>query len=140
MSTKTKLPQPPQNWEELVALKEYLTDCPVAFLRFQKSQEKYTGEMNSVSREEGLDKIKVKMNGQEVAIVENIYPHDYVLQNLPNVSHYCLWSTRGPLTESEINEVVDPQFSPKKWMSMTRRVGYVSIPEIWHSHIYVNSR
>jgi len=133
-------PNPPRTWNELLELRDYLTVCDVSFLRKTQDHRKYQSDMNSVSREEGVRLITEQFEGKDVAIIPNKYPHTNLLKYLPDVTHYCLWSLRGELTDREIELEVMRKFSNKKWTWMTRKAGYVSIPEIWHSHIYVASK
>jgi hypothetical protein len=130
-------PKIPENWNELVELRDYLTDCNPIFLRKNEDREKYSTHQNSIPREEFLKMITSKFNDERIALIENIFPHTNVLAHLPDVMHYCLWSLEGELPEAKIKEGVEKKFKNAQWISMTRKEGKVSVAEIWHSHIYI---
>lgn len=134
-----KMPQPPNTWEELKKLRDYLTDCDVSFLRLQKDQETYQNYEKSLDRSQILKNITSKMQGKRKAILKNEFPHTNVLKNLRNISHYCLWSLDGEMNQNAIEQMVTNAFPDRKWFYMTRKKGKFSIPEIWHTHIYVNN-
>jgi len=128
----------PETWEELESLKEYLADCDVLFLRRLDDQKVYKAHTSSLSRDEVLGKITDQMRGKSVAIVKNRFPHSNLLRNFPKAEHYCIWSKDGELSDEKIKiEVENAYPNHKRWMSMTRKDGHFSIPEIWHCHIYI---
>ena len=130
-------PPIPSTWEEFQSLREYLTDCSDRFLRFEKDQEFYNTQMGKLTREEVVMQIKDQMGGERVALIKNKYPHTNLLQNFPNAKHYVLWSFRGELKEDEIKYEVEKKFGGSEWFYMTRKNGFKSIPEIWHTQIYI---
>lgn len=138
MRSKEKLPEAPKTWEELVSLRNYLTDCSKFFLRKSKDQKKYDSDMKGMTGSEITTKIKKQMKGKTVALIINEYPHTNILQNFLKAKHYCLWSTKKSLTEKEIKDEVGKKFPSSEWFSMTRKSGYRSVPEIWHTQIYIN--
>lgn len=133
-----QFPEAPRTWEELVSLRSYLIDCSVLFLRFEKDQITYKRETDNLPRSVVLDRVLKQMGGKRLAILPNKYPHTFVLQNLPKVSHFCLWSIDGDLDDRRIKEEIEMEFPNKVWMNMTRAQGKFSIPEIWHTHVYIN--
>ncbi len=133
-----EFPPVPLTWEELEKLKKYLTDCSVWFLRKKEDQEKYTNDMYKTDRNKMLKNIKKQMGGKKTALVLNEYPHTNILQNFPTALHYCLWNVDGKLKDKEIKAIVDEKFPKVKWFSMERENASMSIPEIWHCHIYIN--
>lgn len=131
-------PKIPETWEELESLKDYLADCDVLFLRKETDQKVYKNHTGSLTREEILKLIIDQMNGNKIAILKNLFPHTNLLSNFPKMEHYCIWSLSGELNDDQIMSIVNSKFPEiTRWMSMTRREGHFSIPEIWHSHIYL---
>lgn len=132
-----KLPDPPKTWEEFENLREYLTDCDVSFLRKKEDQDRYKSYETSIDRDTMLENIYEQMGGEDTALLENRFPHTNVLSNFAEALHFCLWSKKGVLSDSEIENHVKKRFPKKRWFSMTRKNGFFSIPEIWHCHIYI---
>ena len=135
-----RYPEIPKTWEELLNLRDYLSNCDALFLRGSDHQIEYNSHIGDLSRSTVLDLITDQMDGKNIALLVNAFPHYNILKNLPNVLHYCLWSKSGPLSKEQINHEVEKKFSGEKWFNMTRDKGYFSIPEIWHSHIYINAK
>ncbi len=133
-------PNVPQSWNELVALRDYLTDCDPQFLRKKEDRDKYDKYQSSLPRDEFIQMITSKFQDKKIALIENIFPHTNVLQDLPDVEHYCLWSMEGELPNEKIKEIVEEKFKKVNWISMTRKEGKVSVAEIWHSHIYIQNK
>lgn len=131
-------PPVPTTWGELAGLRNYLKDCSVWFLRKKEDEEKYTADMRSINRHQMLGRIRKQMGGNNIALVKNEYPHTNILQNFPKAQHYCLWNVEGPLKDREISKIVNEKFPNEEWFWMERGNAYMSIPEIWHCHIYIN--
>jgi hypothetical protein len=131
-------PDIPKTWKELVELKDYITDCEASFLRLPKDNDFYARYVKSISRKALVDAVNKEIGNNQTAILVNRFPHTNILQNLPKVKHYCLWSKKGPLEEKEIDDLINKKFKNKQWFYMERKINHKSIPEIWHCHIFVN--
>jgi hypothetical protein len=128
----------PNSWDELTELKDYLSDCDPTFLRLPEDKLFYILYRDLVPREIALEIIKRQIGEQNVAIVKNNFPYSNILQHLPNVIHYCLWSKKGKLTEEEIKREINQRFPNNIWFYSERKVNYKSVPEIWHCHIFLD--
>jgi hypothetical protein len=127
----------PKTWEELKQLKEYLSDCSPYDLRLDDDKIFYELYRKLVPRQIALDIIKQQIGENDVRIIKNNFPYTRILQYLPNVSHYCLWSKKGSLNENKIKELVELYFPQKDWFYSERLLNKKSVPEIWHCHIFV---
>jgi hypothetical protein len=134
-----KFPNVPKTWEELVKLGNYITDCDALFLRLPEDNEFYAAYVKSISRNDLVDTVNKEIGDNQTAILFNRFPHTNILQNLPEVKHYCLWSKKGPLEEKEINDLINKKFKNMQWFYMERKINHKSIPEIWHCHIFVKN-
>lgn len=128
----------PTNWDELVKLKDFLSDCDVSYLRLPNDKNFYVLYRELVPKEIALEIIKRQMNNKSAALVQNNFPYSNILQHLPKVRHYCLWSLNKKLAESKIKKLVKKDFPDNKWFYSERKVGHKSVPEIWHCHVFVN--
>jgi hypothetical protein len=135
-----KFPNIPKTWEELVKLREYLTDCDASFLRLPEDKLLYETYAKSISRQEMLNSIYREIGNRNIAILLNQFPHTNILKNLPNITNYCLWSKTGPLNRSQIEKIIDMRFKNPRTFYMERKVNHKSVPEIWHCHIYVENQ
>src|ERR1035437_6644757 len=129
----------PKTWEELVGLRDYITDCDAHFLRLPKDNASYAIYSKSISRKEIVNNIYGEMGKDQTAVLLNKFPHTNILKNLPKIRHYCLWSKTGPLSKKQIEEIINMQFKNEKSFYMERKVNHKSIPEIWHCHIFVET-
>jgi hypothetical protein len=136
----SNFPKIPANWNELTRLRDFLSDCDPSYLRLPDDRKFYILYRDFVPRDIALEIIKKQINNQTVALISNNFPYSNVLQNLPNVRHYCLWSLKGKLTENEINRYVKRDFPNSEWFYSERKVGHKSVPEIWHCHIFIKKQ
>jgi hypothetical protein len=132
-----QFPDIPKTWEELVKLKDYITDCDALFLRLSKDNDFYAAYVKSISRKDLVNTVTKEIGDNQMAILINKYPHTNLLQNLPNVKQYCLWSKKGALTNEEIIAQISKKFKNKQWFYMERKINHKSISEIWHCHVFV---
>ena len=132
-------PKVPTNWKDLVKLKDFLSDCDISYLRLPDYEKFYALYRNLVPKDLALEIIKGQMNNKVIALVPNNFPYNNVLQYLPKVKHYCLWSLKRKLTENEIKKHVKKAFPNSEWFYFERKNGYKSVPKIWHSHIFIKN-
>jgi hypothetical protein len=127
----------PNNWAELQELKDYLSDCNTIYLRTSEDKLFYDLYRELIPREIALEIIYRQIGNNNVAIVKNNFPYSRILEKLPNIIHYCLWSKKGTLKETEIKEHVNSMFPNNEWFYSVRKVNHKSVPEIWHCHIFI---
>ncbi len=132
------LPNIPTSWEELQELREYLSDCDPVFLRLPEDKLFYELFRQLVPRDKALEIIHQQIGEQEIALIKNNFPYSYILQHLPDVVHYCLWSKKGALSEEKIKQQVQLRFPNSIWFFSERKVNHKSVPEIWHCHIFIH--
>ena len=130
-------PPIPTTWEELVALRSYLDSCPGTYLRHPEDQKFYDLYQEHIPREIFLEIIKKQIQPNRRAILKNRFPYSNVLQNLPDVGHYILWNFDGQLNDGQIEEEVKIQFPDHQWFVVESAPNRKSVPEIWHTHIFV---
>lgn len=129
--------EPPKSWEKLVSLREFLMTYGGA-TRLQEDQEYYDLYSATMPRDAILTFIKKQLKGKEVGIVKNHFPYTLILQYLPSIGHYLVWSLRGPLSEKEISQIVEDKFPQLNWMWFETHPVNKSVPEIWHAHVFIN--
>ncbi|MFA6007612.1 MAG: hypothetical protein WC784_03115 [Candidatus Shapirobacteria bacterium] len=137
INNKFKQTQTPRKWEDLVALKDYLSDCDPKILRLPGDYSFYSLYRELVPRKIALTIIERQIGKNRISLILNNFPYTGILQNLKNVQHYCLWSKEGKLNSSEIKSCVDKFFPQNRWFYSERKIGHKSVPEIWHCHIFV---
>lgn len=133
----TKLNKIPRTWNQLVKLRDFLSDCAGENVRLPEDRLFYKLQLGLVPRDISLEIIKRQMKNKSVSLILNNYPYTRTLKYLPNVKHYCLWSSKGRLSEREIKKQVLKKFKNKEWFYCERKSKKKSIPELWHCHIFV---
>ena len=128
----------PHSWHELVNLKEFLSTYGGA-TRTTEDQKKYDTYLEENPREIILENITKQLRDRDVVLVKNNFPYSRILQQLPDVDHYLIWSRRGELQKEGIEQVVETEHPGKAWFSFVTAVGNKSIPEIWHAHVMVKT-
>ncbi|MBD1909191.1 MULTISPECIES: hypothetical protein [unclassified Leptolyngbya] len=93
--------QSPTTWQELKQIVDagVLNELSVEYKRSVELTQLYESERNTVSKEAAIQNIYTEINqscttlptGEEVALTNNKYPYDRLLQNLPGVTHVLLW-------------------------------------------------
>jgi len=130
----------PENWEDLINVLDFIRDCNWESLRWEEDEEKYRECRVSMTREQFLEDIKKEISGAKVVILANKFPYKKLLQNLPEVKQYVLWSNKGRLEMKEVEKIIRDRFGDKRWCWMERTEKGKSIPEIWHGHIFVEEK
>jgi len=128
----------PHTWQELVDLKDFLSTYGGA-TRTIEDQKRYDIYLESHPRDEIVANIKKHLTEKDVVLLKNNYPYSQILQYLPSVDHYLIWSNRGDLQQDEIKKVVEFEHPGKEWLSFITTDENKSIPEIWHAHVLVNT-
>lgn len=132
-----EFPPVPTTWEELVAMRSYLDSCPGSYLRHNEDQNFYDTYQQLVPKEILLKVIRKQIEPETTKLLKNRFPYSNVLQNLPDVGQFVLWSTDGPLSDKKIEEEVNKHFSEYEWFAVESAPHRKSVPEIWHTHIFV---
>lgn len=130
---------PPRSWEELVSMRDILGTYTGA-IRLQEDQEYYDIYLKTIPRDLLLTFLNNLLQGKEVALVINAFPYTRVLQFIPFVRHYILWSKKGEVSKEIIKELVEEKFAGKDWLYFITTDVNKSVPEIWHAHIMVNNK
>ncbi len=135
-----KIPQSkiPKNWQELVSLKNYLGTCGCDNLRFHDDQIFYLNYQKLFPKEIRHKIIFKTIGKNDVKIIRNAFPYNHLTKNLGNIGHYCLWSKKGKLSETEIESLIKNKFKNKPYFWFENSPQTKSIPEIWHCQIFVN--
>lgn len=131
--------QLPKSWEELTSLKGILGPYG-GETRLPEDQTFYNLYQELVPKAIRLEIIKRQMQGNDPALLFNNFSYTRILQHLPSVKHYVLWSLKGEVKEEKVREIVEEKFPGKPWMSFQTAVENKSVPEIWHEHIFVNDQ
>ena len=128
---------PPKNWDELVGMREFLATSP-GEMRLKEDQEHYDLFSETIPRELLLTLIRKQLKGSGVALVGNKFPYTKVLQNLPRVKHFLIWSLKGEVQQDVIENLVTSAFPDRKWLYFITVDSIRSVPEIWHAHVFVD--
>jgi hypothetical protein len=132
------VPPIPTSWEEFLSIKPQLGALPGQYLRHKEDQLFYDLYRQHLSKEDFLAIITQQMLPDRVKLLLNRFPYTNFLQHLPDVAHYCLWSLDGPLSEAKIQEEIVKKFPTNEWMEVESAPVRKSVPEIWHTHIFIN--
>ena len=128
----------PRNWQELVALKDKIGIFRNNITRFDKDNQAYDNFQKSFSRQEYLQRIINEIGDQNLKITPNKFPYSKLIQYLPKVKHYCLWSKVGEPSVDIIEMEIKKKFPNKDYIWFVNLPNNKSIPEIWHCQIFVN--
>jgi hypothetical protein len=130
----------PKNWDELVGMMDFIRGCTWEYLRWNDGEEVYQNYKSSMSRDEFISDIKKQIGDNEVVFLKNNFPYKKMLQKLPNVSQYILWSRKGRIENNEVEELIRQKFGDKRCCWMERTEEGKSVPEIWHCHVFVEEK
>ena len=127
----------PNNWEELVELKSVLPICAPEVARLPEDLRFYRLYTKLVSKEIRLEIINISIGDNDICLLKNNFPYTRLLQNLPEVKQYCLWSKTRKLDKKVIESEVRKKFpkEPYFWFENSEMVK--SVPEIWHCHVFI---
>lgn len=125
----------PKTWEELLALQELLPETHRIVLRNSEDNDYYSLFREVIPKELQLQLIRKQAKGESIALLPNRFPYTRLLTYLSDVEHWCLWSTSGPLDEETIAQKVTERFPDQKWFATESK--FKSMPEIWHTHVFV---
>jgi hypothetical protein len=136
--------QSPTTWQELEQIVDagILNELSVEYKRSSQLTQRYESERNSISKEEAIQNIYREIGkssttlstGEEVALTDNRYPYDRLLQNLPGVTHALLWF-KGDVSPEAAKAYV--RSLGKTCCLYENPVALKSIPEISHYQIFL---
>jgi hypothetical protein len=130
----------PKDWQELVALKDTIPFCRNKVTRFPEDNQAYVDYRENMSREEHLQHILDEIGDQDIKVDTNKFPYSRLIQYIPNVNHYCLWSKNQEITDDQIESTIKNLFTEKEYFWFVNPIFNKSIPEIWHCHIFVKEK
>lgn len=127
----------PNNWSELVALKDILPFCTNKITRFPEYNQAYQNYKDSMSRQQHLQNIINNIGDQDYKITPNKFPYSRLIQHIPEVQHFLLWSKTGEPLSGIVESEIEKVFPNKDHFWFVNSVINKSIPEIWHCHIFI---
>lgn len=127
----------PQTWSELIALKDKISIFRNNITRFAKGNQAYDDFRKSFSRKQYLQRIINEIGDRDYKITPNKFPYAKLIQHLPNVKHYCLWSKVGEPSVNIIESEIKKQFPNLDYFWFVNHPKNKSIPEIWHCQLFV---
>lgn len=130
----------PKSWEELVSLAPKIRSSDPKCNRSADDYLFYKLYNELVPRNIRLEIINRMMEGNDYKILRNNFPYQKLLQFLPGVEHYCLWSCIGELSPEIIEQEISKKFPDQKYMWLENSPETKSIPELWHCHIFIKEK
>ena len=127
----------PKNWQELIAIKEIIPFCINKVTRFPKGNQVYEDYKKSLSRDKQIQHIFDEMGNRNLKITINKFPYLRLIQYIPEVRHYCLWSKNGEPSIKSIESEIKKQFPTNDYFWFVNPPNNKSVPEIWHCQIFV---
>jgi len=127
----------PNNWEELTKLKTVLPFCLPEVARLPDDLNFYRIYTKLVPQKIRMEILQNLIGNNDICLIPNNFPYTRLLQNLPKVKHYCLWSRKGKLSPQIIEKEIKKSFSNNDFFWFENSEIIKSIPEIWHCHVFV---
>jgi hypothetical protein len=134
----------PTTWQELEQIVNagILDQLPVEYKRSTHLTELYENDRHTRSRTESIQNICREINaactvlvtGEAVALTDNKYPYDLLLQNLPGVTHALFWFKGSVSMETAQAHL---QSIGKTCCLYENPVALKSIPEISHYQVFL---
>ena len=131
---------PPNSWDELVALSPRIGHSVPEANRNLDDLVIYHHYNETVPKGIRLQKIVSLIGDNDYKILKNDFPYSRLIQNLPKVTHYCLWSRIGELTPETIKQEIVKNFPSQRYMYLENSPETKSMPEIWHCHIFIEEK
>lgn len=86
-------------------------------------------------QEVGLDEEAHLAAEGRVAWAPNDFPYDLE----PGIGHYVVWSAKGPLSQTELEEVARREAPGRDFATFVNPPGLRSVHRIWHAHVLVRA-
>lgn len=113
-------------WEESGILRS-----PETMLEYKKH---YT-----LNGSEGVaEVVREKMDGAEIALVDNIFPYDAHFPEGEKLLHMCLWSQNGEIEFDQVREIFTREFPNCSAIVFVNKQEYQTVPGMWHAHVVVD--
>ncbi|MDD5464321.1 MAG: DUF3605 domain-containing protein [Candidatus Moranbacteria bacterium] len=128
---------PPKNWEEFIALRDKIPCSVPEATRFEDDLHFYEQYTSLVPRDIRLKILDTLIGDSRVKLVRNNFPYSKLTQHLGKVTHFCLWSKIGPLSNDQVEFEIKKNFSGKPSLWFENVEATKSIPEVWHCHIFI---
>lgn len=128
---------PPKNWAEFVEIKDKIPRSVPGVTRFEDDlcfYHQYTKLVPSKTRLKILNSL---IGNSQIKLVRNNFPYLKLIQHLGKVTHYCLWSRLGPLSNNQVEQEIKKYFPKNLSLWFENIEATKSIPEIWHCHIFI---
>jgi hypothetical protein len=84
-----------------------------------------------------MEIIKKMIGNNDFKLVRNSFPYLKLIQKIPHVVHYCLWSKVGKLPKNIIESEIATKFPDKSFFWFENITSIKSVPEFWHCHIFI---
>jgi uncharacterized protein YfkK (UPF0435 family) len=136
--------QSPTTWQELEQIVDagVLNELSVEYKRSSQLTQLYESERNRISKEEAIQNIYQEIDkssttlstGEEVALTDNRYPYDRLLESLPGVTHALLWF-KGSVSPETAKAYL--RSLGKTCCLYENPVALKSIPEISHYQVFL---
>ena len=130
----------PQTWEELVSLKNKIRRAVPEVARFPEDLKFYQLYTRMVPKKIRLEIMDQLIGNDDIKLIKNNFPYLKLIQHLPFVRHYCLWSRLGKLNKKKIESEIVKSFPGKPYFWFENSPQTKSIPEIWHCHVFVKEK
>ena len=130
----------PKDWDELVSLKSKIRQSAPEMDRLPDDLSFYRLYTKLVPSEIRLQIIDQMIGDCDYKILKNNFPYLRLIQNIPGVTHYCLWSRIGKLSSKIVESEIAKNFPHKKYFWFENHPKTKSIPEIWHCQIFVKEK
>lgn len=127
----------PKTWDELVSQKNKIRNSVPTVCRFDEDLAFYELYTKLVPKETRLGIIKTLIGNNDIKLLKNNFPYTKLTQNIPGVSHYCLWSRIGKLSKKTIESEIEKKFPNKKYLWFINTPATKSVPEIWHCQVFI---
>lgn len=128
---------PPKSWKEFVSLKDKIPCSVPEATRFDDDLCFYHQYTQLVPRETRLKILASLIGDSKIKLIRNNFPYLKLIQHLGKVTHYCLWSQLGPLSNEQVESEIKKHFPKNLSLWFENIEATKSIPEVWHCHIFV---
>ena len=128
---------PPQTWEEFISLKDKIPCSVPEATRFEDDLCFYKHYNELIPRDTRLKILAGLIGDHKIRLIRNNFPYLKLTQHLGKVTHYCLWSKIGPLSDQQVELEIKKNFPKKMSLWFENDEATKSIPEVWHCHIFV---
>lgn len=130
----------PKTWEELKSMADFIKSTPLENLRYPDDLLFYQSYLKFVDKDTRFKILFSTFSGKDRVILRPSFPYLNLIKYLPQVTHYCLWSTNGPVPPREIDQEIKSKFPNQDYFWFENDPITKSIPEVWHCHIFVKEK